>query len=500
MNTKSNLYAIIISLCINSMVLPECGGQPESESRPGYGPEEVREPAVSGAFYPSGPEKLEKDIKKYLGEADLEAAGEIRGLIVPHAGYVYSGKTAAYSYKSIEGKQYANVIIMGSNHRDRTFKGASIPDVKAYRTPLGLAELSPLAEELRKNSLFAPHRSAHIREHSIEVQLPFLQTVLEDVRFVPILLSGVNTKKIADALLPFIDDKTLIIASTDLSHYHPYETAVKKDRQTTDAIVRLDTAQMHLCEACGSEPVLVLMHMAKKLGWKAKLLDSRNSGDTAGDRSRVVGYCAVVFYEGKTNVPSKEARSDNYTELNSRQQKYLVDLARKTLEGFYEKDFPEPDEKTLDPRLPVPQACFVTLKKEGRLRGCIGNFLPESPLYKAVISNALSAALKDHRFGPVRRDEVKDITIEISLLSPIKELEFSSPDDLLKKLRPNIDGAILIQGRRRSTFLPQVWEQLPKKEIFLKRLCLKAGLASQAWKSADTVILTYTVQAFAEEE
>jgi len=457
---------------------------------------EIRRPAVSGAFYPADPEELKQLIQKYLSEAESKVSGKIRGLVAPHAGYIFSGKTAAYPYKLLSEKQYDTVIILGPNHQDRTLRGASIPAVRYYKTPLGLVELSPLAQKLLENPLFTSHTSAHQKEHSIEVQLPFLQTVLDDFKFVPIVLSGVNAEKIAEALAPHLDDKTLVIASTDLSHYRPYDVAVQKDNQTADAIVKIDIARMYLSEACGQEPVLVLMHLARKFGWQAKLLDYRNSGDTAGDKSRVVGYCAVAFC--KSAAGEKQEDIPTYSKLNPQQQEYLLSLARKTLKGYYRKNPPQPDENTLDPRLAVPQASFVTLTKQGRLRGCIGNFLPELPLYRSVMNNTLSAALNDSRFPIVREQELKELKIEISALSLPHKLEFGSPDDLLQKLRPNIDGVILVQGRARATFLPQVWAQLPDKIEFLEHLSQKAGLPPTAWRSPDTVIITYTVHAFEE--
>jgi hypothetical protein len=239
------------------------------------------------------------------------------------------------------------------------------------------------------------------------------------------------------------------------------------------------------------------MHIARAQGWKAKLLDYRNSGDTAGDRSRVVGYAAIAFFE-----PEDAADTPPVTPTSGwspDEQKTLLTLARQSLDDAVRSGRPrEPDMAEYDPKLAAPRACFVTLTKGGTLRGCIGHIFPHEPLVKAVVHNAVSAALNDARFSPVRPTELAAIDIEISILTVPEPLEFQSPEELLAKLRPHVDGVVLRVGRHGSTYLPQVWEQLPDKESFMSHLAEKAGLAAAGWKVPDAEVLVYQVEAFHE--
>jgi AmmeMemoRadiSam system protein A len=231
------------------------------------------------------------------------------------------------------------------------------------------------------------------------------------------------------------------------------------------------------------------MHLAKLKGWKAELLDARNSGDVTGDKDRVVGYSAVAFYE-----PSPEI-------LAASERKALLELARRVL-GRVAADASAPPielaAKDLPARFLEKKACFVTLTKEGELRGCIGHLEPQEALYLAVMDNTRNAAVQDPRFSPVRPDEVARIKIEISVLTEPQPLAFSSPDDLLAKLQPHIDGVVLRLGSRRATFLPQVWAQLPDKAEFLNHLCQKAGCEASAWRGKDTGVSIYHVECFEE--
>jgi len=237
------------------------------------------------------------------------------------------------------------------------------------------------------------------------------------------------------------------------------------------------------CEACGIYAILILMDIAKRNEWKAKIIDYKNSGDVTGDKSRVVGYSSIVFYSEKEELLTKE------------EQKFLLNLARETVESYVKnKKKPKVDETKLTPAMKKVQGCFVTLNKNNNLRGCIGHILPQEELYKCIIDNAVNAAVNDHRFNPVTEDELNDIEIEISVLTVPQRLEFSSGDDLKNKLRPNIDGIVLKSGFHQSTYLPQVWEQIPNKESFLSNLCMKGGMAIDCWKDKSTEVYTY--QAF----
>jgi AmmeMemoRadiSam system protein A len=251
-------------------------------------------------------------------------------------------------------------------------------------------------------------------------------------------------------------------------------------------------------EACGKAPILTLMHLARSKSWKTKLLDHRNSGDTAGDKSQVVGYAAIAFYSDEESKSSAAAPSRSANTYSQDERKLLLELARKSLAAAAHEEKAPAVPAVLSENLRQRRACFVTLTIDGRLRGCIGSLLPEESLAEAVIRRARSAALEDPRFSPVGPDEVPRIHIEISVLSLPEALEFQSPEDLLAKLRPGVDGVVLSIGRHQATFLPQVWKEIPSKEEFMGSLSHKAGLSESAWRSAEAKVQTYHVEAFEE--
>jgi AmmeMemoRadiSam system protein B/AmmeMemoRadiSam system protein A len=481
----------------------------------------VREPAVAGMFYPAHKDDLAKAVDGYLAKAKPVELGTVRGLVVPHAGYEFSGPVAAVAYRQLKGQSFDTVIVMGPSHT-ALFRGASIPDTDAYATPLGTIPLSPRAAKLGKLAPFCVNPECEVRrpqqwrrtpkelppfgqetphtfEHSVEVQLPFLQRTLGSFKLVPIVFGNVDPKAAAKVLAGQVDDKTLVVASSDLSHYYPYEKAKDLDKTCIEAIRRMDFDWMAQQEACGKLPILTLMHVAKKKGWKPVLLDYRNSGDTSGEKSRgVVGYAAIAFVEADhatAGKPDGAARA----ELTPQDKDFLLKLARKTVEQSVRGEGePELKEAEVPERLRAPGACFVTLTEGGRLRGCIGHIFPREPLYKSAIDNSMRAALSDFRFSSVKRDELGKIQIEVSILTIPRPLEFKSPEDLLQKLRPKVDGVVLQVGRSGATYLPQVWEQLPDKKEFLDHLAKKAGLDADAWRKPEARVLTYQVVAFHE--
>ena len=366
----------------------------------------VREPAVAGLFYPKDPAELSRMIDRLLAAAPVEPVGDLKAIVCPHAGYEFSGPTAAYSFKNLIGRRYDTVIILGPSHYVY-FMGASIPAVDAYRTPLGLVPISPKARALAKispclsepccpmkrpdwwpqSSKSAPEPGKDTPdtwEHSIEVEVPFLQKVLTNFSILPVVFGDVDPAQVARAVATQLDDKTLIVVSSDLSHYHPYDEAKELDTRCVKAMCNLDIKAMENQEACGKLPILALLHLAHQNGWQARLLDYRNSGDTSGDKSHgVVGYAAIAFF-----APAQE----NYA---APERKLLLDLARRTLtcvatnpdlSGF------EVNAKGLPPKLSETKACFVTLTENGELRGCIGHIFPQEPLYQAVVDNARNAA------------------------------------------------------------------------------------------------------------
>lgn len=445
----------------------------------------VREPVVAGIWYPADAGELDSLVGQYLNNSEKIGQGNVKALIVPHAGYRFSGQAAAYAYNQLEDN-YDTLIVLGPSHH-YSFLGASILNVTHYKTPLGEIKLSDKAKELLKSEYINTVPQAHSEEHSLEVQLPFLQKTLGDFELIPIVIGNANPNDLAKTLMPYIDSKTLIVASTDMSHYHPYEECVAIDSRCINSITKMDIAEAAKCEMCGDLAVITLMMIAKEKGWVPKLLKYANSGDVTGDKSAVVGYAAIGFYDEETK------------EVNNEEQEFLLKLARLTLElALKEGKQPVVDESKLTQKLKTVQGCFVTLEKNNLLRGCIGHILPQKQLYQCVIENSVNAALHDSRFSAVEYGELEDIEIEISVLSVPEELKFDSPQDLLNKLSPHVDGVVLKSGAQTSTYLPQVWEQIPDKQEFLANLCAKAGLSTNCWQQPEAKIETYQAQVFKE--
>ena len=470
----------------------------------------VRAPAVAGLFYPADEPALSQMVDGLLENAPAHHIPHLKGLVCPHAGYPYSGPTAAIAYKNLTGRDVQTVVILGPSHY-ALFQGASVPDVDAYQTPLGTVLISEKAQQLARTSPFVLEPRCLVQrppwwqqsskpapaaggdtpdtwEHSVEVQVPFLQKTLKNFKILPVVFGEVDPGQAARVLAGVTDDKTIIVASSDLSHYHPYDEAKELDNRCVQAVCDLNIDEMKTQEACGKAPILTLMYLAREKGWKAQLLDYRNSGDTSGDKSHgVVGYSAIAFYE-----PEPESYA-------APERKFLLDLARTTLARVATNgNLPEVSAKDVTPKLAGTKACFVTLTENGELRGCIGHILPQEPLYQAVVDNAQNAATRDWRFPPVSSDEVGKIKIEISVLTEPQPLRFNSPDELLNKLQPYEDGVVLQIGSRGATFLPQVWEQIPDKVEFLNRLAQKAGCAPDDWRGRNVSVSIYHVEAFAE--
>lgn len=262
----------------------------------------LREPSVAGTFYPDDAAELRALLDRLLGEVKARKLDGLRALVCPHAGYRYSGPVAASAFKQLAGHSFDQVVVMAPSHHV-AFRGVAIPDVDAFRTPLGNVPIAARARELVREPPFVLDSAPHRREHSLEVELPFLQRVLERFELIPLVFGAVDEAEVARKLGPLVGPRTLLVASSDLSHYHSYDTAVSLDRAAVDAVLRLDPAAFAEAEACGRGPVLTLLYLARERGWKAELLDYRNSGDTAGDRSRVVGYAAIAFCESGRSTP-----------------------------------------------------------------------------------------------------------------------------------------------------------------------------------------------------
>ncbi|MEK7160694.1 MAG: AmmeMemoRadiSam system protein B [Patescibacteria group bacterium] len=464
----------------------------------------IRPAAQAGQFYPAEAKELMSQVSEFLAGAErVKTDGRVLGLIVPHAGYIYSGQIAGWGFKQIEGEDIETVILIGNSH-SAYFSGAAIYDKGSFATPLGEvaidAELA--AEIIKENNIIKADTAAHATEHSLEVEIPFLQQTLKNFKIVPILMGNGNLEDVeilAQAISKNITgQKVLIVASSDMSHYPPYEKANYADKKTYEAILTGDAAKLEKTIAqltaenivgaqtflCGQHAVEVLMRVMASAGAKdIKLLKYANSGDVpVGDKSKVVGYGAIGFY-GKKRAG----------ELNLVEQERLIDIARQTIEAYAtlgRAPVLQEDSVALNQKLGV----FVTLKKNGQLRGCIGVFTGGSdlPLWQMVREMAKAAAFNDPRFSPVNAGELKDLEYEVSVLSPLKKINDWQQIELGKH------GVEIKRGTSSGVFLPQVatetgWDL----ETFMGQLCSqKAGLPWDCWKEKETEIYTFTAQVF----
>jgi AmmeMemoRadiSam system protein B/AmmeMemoRadiSam system protein A len=440
-------------------------------------PLEVRPAAVAGAFYPGAAGALRDAVDRLLQAEPAQLALPPKALIAPHAGYRYSGPIAAAAYRSLlaHADSITRVVLIGPAHRVAV-RGIALPDANAFATPLGSVRIDADAvRQLRGLPWIVSSAAAHAEEHALEVQLPFLQATLGEFTLVPLLVGQATTDEVARALeCVWGSDETLIIASSDLSHYLPYEIARSTDAGTVDAVLHLGP-DLDPGEACGAGPINGLLRQARSRSLIPVLLDLRNSGDTSGDRARVVGYASVAFSDPRFG-------------------RQLLELARHAIEAeFGTAQSAEPDDQWLARKI----GCFVTLRRGRELRGCVGAIEPDAPLAEELRSSARAAAFKDPRFAPLSRTEFEGLTIEVSLLTPTRLIEATSDDELASALRPEIDGVSLRSGERHATFLPQVWRQVATPRDFVRQLKMKAGLSIGEWP-ADIRITRYCAQSWSE--
>ena len=466
---------------------------------------EIREPAVAGSFYTADPGALSKQIKDYLSAAPVKKIdGEIIAMISPHAGYIYSGQVAAHAYKLIADKPIHTVLVIAPSHRVY-FKGASVYSQGAFRTPLGLI---PIDEDICQKMIQASpaisfYPQAHAQEHSLEVQLPFLQTVLKDFKLIPIVMGDQNLencKILSDAIFQAIKGKkVLIVASTDLSHFYSYDEALKLDNVVIDRIKNFDTQGFASdisegkCEACGAGPVITTMLLAQKMGAnKSLILKYANSGDVTRDKSRVVGYLAAVLYQENKSNPGKGNSKKVGTDLglNEEEKIFLHQVAKASIEArLFGETPPRFDPPTA--KLQEKRGAFVSLHRRGQLRGCIGYIQAYKPLCQTISEMAVAAAFQDSRFSPLRKEELKDLEIEISALTPLKRISDVQEIEIGKH------GIYIVKGFNSGLLLPQVATEYSwNAETFLENTSLKAGLFKDAWKDKGAEIYIFSADIF----
>jgi hypothetical protein len=482
-------------------------GSPHAEQK-------IRPPYVAGAFYPADANELGKMIDGFLARASAETLeGNLVALICPHAGYEYSGGVAAYSYIQLKGRSYDRVVVIAPSHYE-SFSFSSIYDGDAYRTPFGdvpvdhdfagkLAKLSSAIKISDRGHGQAELQGQRFGEHALEDQLPFLQRVLGQFKMVPIVMGDPSydaCRALGIALAKAVQGtNTLILVSSDLSHYHPYDEAERMDHQILKTIEDWDyltlsqnTERDIWHGPCGGGPIVAAMIAAERLGaHHAQILKYANSGDVTGDKSRVVGYAAVALVAEQEK--KKHGRKSAEFSLTPAEKQELLKIARTSVETavrekkLYQVPTDEPE------ALRNARGAFVTLKEHGNLRGCIGYMSPMKPLAETVRDVAAFAALEDHRFRPVSEGELGILEYEISVLSPLRKVEDIS------QIHVGQHGLLIREGEYEGVLLPQVpTEEGWDRNTFLDQVCVKAGLPDKAWKDEDADLFMFTALVFAE--
>jgi len=448
----------------------------------------IRPPAVAGLFYPGERGALAAELDDLFADVDHLAPrlGFPKALIVPHAGYIYSGGVAARAYDALRSARgiARRVVLLGPVHRVPV-RGLALPAAEGFDTPLGRIPVDAAAREaLRGLPQVVTSDPAHAMEHSLEVQLPFLQKALGDFSVVPLAVGIASVQEVAAVLERLWGgDETVVVLSTDLSHYHAYDQAKAIDGATIERISHFATDIDH-DQACGATPLNGLLGFAARRNLSIKLLTACNSGDTAGSRDRVVGYSSFALYEPGADVPLHAAGET------------LLGMARAAIHGRLTGG---PEIPAAQPWLKQAGATFVTLTRDGALRGCIGSLEALRPIAEDVSRNAIGAAFHDPRFPALSASEWPDVRTEVSLLSAPRPIRFADEDHLLEQVVAGEDGIIVEHMGRRATFLPQVWESLPDKRRFMGELLRKAGLPSET-RLARCSIARYRVVKWKEDQ
>ncbi len=490
-------------------------------------------------WYEPNAEILSKEIAGYYQKAKVKPISNVIAMILPHAGYRFSGQIAVRALKTTN-KEYERIVVMGPSHTTYMEEMLSVPRVTHYETPLGQIPLDvDFINKLLEYPVFRSTPYAHKEEHSVQIELPLLQYYRKDFKFVPIVAGQCSLETIRKAgniLKSLVDEKTLVIASSDFVHYGPRFSYVPFRNNVAEQIKKVDMgAYKHIANLdyegflkykqatgatiCGYIPVAILLSMLEQAIPKLRLrlppiephlIEYSTSGKLTGDYKHSVSYLSVVF-SGAWPKSSDIAPKPGNEELSENDKKQLLVLARKTIIHYLQKkQVLEPSEVgiTMSEAMRVPRAAFVTLKKDivvqkpgeetpqevSQLRGCIGDIFPRRPLYKSVIGNAINAAVNDRRFRPVTIDECNDITIEISALTAPQPI--ASPNEI----RIGIDGIVLNKDGRSAVFLPQVApEQGWDLNQTLTNLSLKARLSGDAWKKGAS-FLVFQAVVFGEEK
>ena len=423
----------------------------------------IKEPAVANAFYSGNADILKNQINDFEEKNSNMYDYQTRAVIVPHAGLIYSGQLAYEGISQLD-KNIKNIFIFAPAHRVG-FLGLALSGYDAWETPLGVIEINQdINKELIEKFDAQIYDDAHREEHAVEIEIPVIQSVFDDVKIIPVVVGKENPQKITQIINEYYDNKDFgFVISSDLSHFLNDNMANEVDNKTAQMIESGDVQGFISEQACGAVGIVGLVEFANKKDFSLIRINMRNSSYVSGDKSRVVGYGCWFLYEGTKNSFLKEYYSD-----------FMLNLCKNSiLEEFDEGILPKYHPAVFNQL----GACFVTLNRMGNLRGCIGSIIAHQPLINDLIHNAKNAAFKDPRFRPLAREEFDDLVMDISILSEPKPIKFEDEQDLLNQIVPYKDGIIIRDGRYQAVYLPSVWEQLPEKEMFLKSLKVKAGMS-----------------------
>lgn len=470
----------------------------------------IRKAAVANMFYPGNAAALRAEVRQFLDAAGKAEGPAPKAIVAPHAGYRFSGAIAAKAYALLKpvADRITRVVLLGPCHRVAV-QGLALSGADYFETPLGRVEIDKEAEDsIRHFDQVGNFPPTHQAEHALEVHLPFLQELLGDFKLVPIVVGETPPSKVAEVLKTLWGGpETLIVISSDLSHFLNYDAAQQIDKRTCAAITSLDPGKIERNGACGRFPLGGLLHLAKQRGMNVETIELKNSGDTAGSKDKVVGYGAWAFYEPsetkrkvplnitlrRVDKPSPSPQRTNQTndfeaqtkQLLSEHGPHLLEIADRSIRYGLINNNPVKLDLTSEPAaLQSNGASFVTLKnRQKQLRGCIGSPIAHQALAKDIAQNAYKAAFSDPRFNAVQPEEYENLNLSISVLSPQAPMQIRDENDLLQQLRPGIDGLVIADGGRRALFLPSVWEQLPEPKQFLAQLKRKAGMAPDHWSA-----------------
>lgn len=458
----------------------------------------VRDTAVAGLFYPADYYQLESSVKGYLQTAEPKMSKRPHIIVVPHAGYMYSAKVAAKAYQHLLpfAQEIKKVILVGPAHQV-ALKGAALSSATDFKTPLGLV---PTDKELTSSLAALPEfkisDKAHKNEHSLEVQLPFLQKTLNRFSIVPIVYGRIEPDKLAAALRPYLlRNDTLLVISADLSHYLDNDSAQAVDNVTAQMVASGRPLADH--QSCGATGINTAMLLAKSAGLHPQLLDMANSGDANGNMNSVVGYASWMFTEPESAKPvlsPLEQEVENLSNFARHNRENILKIVSSALESAVQGKHYEPSRDDYPDVMFDKGAAFVTLTLNGELRGCVGSLLPHRAIALDMAENAYAAAREDSRFAPLTADELKNIKYSISLLSGYEPVSFANEEDLLAKISAGTDGLVLRDGDRQGVFLPSVWKQFPDKKEFLNNLKIKAGLSPSYWSPKVKIFKFRTVE------